>query len=63
VYAKFRCAPLPIKKALGIYRELISTKTGREGSEREEEEGEGTEVEGEGKGRGGGKGRGRKGPQ
>jgi len=27
VYAKFRCAPLHIKKALGIYRELITTTT------------------------------------
>jgi len=25
VYAKFRCAPLRVKKALGIYRELITT--------------------------------------
>ena len=25
VYAKFRCAPLRIKKALGIFRELITT--------------------------------------
>jgi len=24
VYAKFRCAPLRIKKVLGIFRELIS---------------------------------------
>jgi len=27
VYAKFRCAPLRIKKALGIFRELITTTT------------------------------------
>ena len=27
VYAKFRCAPLRIKKALGIFRELITTIT------------------------------------
>jgi len=27
VYAKFRCAPLRIKKALGISRELITTTT------------------------------------
>ena len=25
MYAKFRCAPLHIKKALGIFRELITT--------------------------------------
>jgi len=25
VYAKFRCAPLRIKKAFGIFRELITT--------------------------------------
>jgi len=29
VYAKFRCAPLRIKKALGIFRELITTRTTR----------------------------------
>jgi len=29
VYAKFRCAPLRIKKALGIFRELIKTTTTR----------------------------------
>jgi len=27
VYAKFRCAQLLIKKALGIYRELITATT------------------------------------
>jgi len=27
VYAKFRCAPLRIKKALGIFRELIPGAT------------------------------------
>jgi len=27
VYAQFRCAPLCIKKALGIFRELITTTT------------------------------------
>jgi len=27
VYAKFRCAPLRIKKALGIFTELITTTT------------------------------------
>jgi len=27
VCAKFRCAPLRIKKALGIFRELITTRT------------------------------------
>jgi len=27
VYAKFRCASLSIKKALGIFRELITTTT------------------------------------
>jgi len=27
VYAKFRCAPLCTKKALEIYRELITTTT------------------------------------
>ena len=26
VYAKFRCAPLRIKKALGIFRELITRR-------------------------------------
>ena len=26
-YAKFRCAPLRIKKALGVFRELIPTTT------------------------------------
>jgi len=29
VCAKFRCAPLRIKKALGIFRELITTRTTR----------------------------------
>jgi len=29
VYAKFRCAPLRIKKALGIFGELITTTTTR----------------------------------
>jgi len=29
VYAKFRCAPLRMKKALGIFRELITTRTTR----------------------------------
>jgi len=29
MYAKFRCAPLRIKKDLGIYRELITTRTTR----------------------------------
>ena len=27
VYAKFRCAALRIKKALGIFRELITTRS------------------------------------
>jgi len=27
VYAKFRCTPVHIKKALGIFRELIPTTT------------------------------------
>jgi len=27
VCAKFRCAPLRVKKALGIFRELITTTT------------------------------------
>jgi len=27
VYAKFRCAALRIKKAFGIFRELIKTRT------------------------------------
>jgi len=27
VFAKFRCTPLRIKKALGILRELITTRT------------------------------------
>ena len=31
VYAKFRCASLHIKKALGIFRELIPTRTTRVG--------------------------------
>jgi len=29
VFAKFRCAPLRIKKPLGIFRELITTTTTR----------------------------------
>jgi len=29
VYAKFRCAPLCIKKALGIFRTLIATRRRR----------------------------------